>query len=212
MLSRTFQAGSARRIVARRLAGAAFATAMAMSMVSCSSTTRTGEGPVYLTITSLQASPGGSAEASPETKLTSDVSVKGTAFEDVGTVTMTVGQKDITSPLSTNNAVTITRYRVVFRRGDGRNTPGVDVPYAFDGGVTFTVVDTPVSASFVLVRAQAKLEPPLLNLRGGGGSVALSTIAEVTFYGHDQTGHEVTVTGSISANFADYADEDTSAS
>ena len=28
----------------------------------------------------------------------------------------------------------MTRYRVEFRRTDGRNTPGVDVPYGFDGG------------------------------------------------------------------------------
>ena len=28
-----------------------------------------------------------------------------------------------------NNEVTITRYRVIYRRADGRNTPGVDVPY-----------------------------------------------------------------------------------
>ena len=31
--------------------------------------------------------------------------------------------------------VTLTRYRVDFRRTDGRNTPGVDVPYGFDGGL-----------------------------------------------------------------------------
>ena len=43
-------------------------------------------------------------------------------------------------------------------------------------------------------------------LRGLGGSVLISTIANVTFYGHDQTGIPVSVTGSISVNFADWAD------
>jgi hypothetical protein len=208
MLSRTFQDRSGRGSVARRLAGVAFVAAIAVPMASCSSTTRTGEGPVYLTITSLQATPGGDTGGTATTKLTSDVVTNGTAFEDLGSVSMVVGQKDITAPLTSNNAVTITRYRVVFKRADGRNAQGADVPYAFDGGVTFTVADTPASATFVLVRAQAKLEPPLVNLRGGGGAIAISTIADVTFYGHDQTGHEVTATGSISVNFADYGDPD----
>ena len=37
------------------------------------------------------------------------------------------------------NQVTFTRYRVVYRRTDGRNAPGVDVPFPFDSAVTFTV-------------------------------------------------------------------------
>jgi len=34
----------------------------------------------------------------------------------------------------------------------------------------------------------------------------ISTIAHVTFYGKDQNGNEVSVTGSISVNFADWGD------
>ena len=34
----------------------------------------------------------------------------------------------------------------------------------------------------------------------------ISTIAEVTFYGHDQTGREVQVQGLTSVNFADWGD------
>ena len=34
----------------------------------------------------------------------------------------------------------------------------------------------------------------------------ISTIADVTFFGKDQTGRDVTVTGSMSINFADWAD------
>ena len=40
-----------------------------------------------------------------------------------------------TRPTTPINAITLTRYRVDFRRTDGRNTPGVDVPYGFDGGL-----------------------------------------------------------------------------
>ena len=60
---------------------------------------------------------------------------------------------------------------------------------------------------FVLVRVQAKLEAPLMRAaRGCGGSAVISTIAEVTFYGQDQTGRESRCTGNIGVNFADWAD------
>ena len=39
---------------------------------------------------------------------------------------------------SDNSSMTITRYRVTYRRADGRNVPGIDVPYAFDGAATRT--------------------------------------------------------------------------
>jgi hypothetical protein len=110
-----------------------------------------------------------------------------------------------TSPSSTNQ-ITVTRYHITYVRADGRNTPGVDVPYPFDGAATGTVTASGSSLTFVLVRAQAKLEAPLKALVGGGGSVVLSTIAEVTLYGHDQAGNDVSVTGSISVNFADWGD------
>jgi hypothetical protein len=84
---------------------------------------------------------------------------------------------------------------VVFTRTDGRNTPGVDVPYPFEGGMTLTAIPGTVSGSFILVRAQAKIEAPLLALRGLGGQLMISTTAEVTFYGHDQAGNAVSATG-----------------
>jgi hypothetical protein len=214
MLSRTFLVRAAGSAAARRLAGVALVAAAALPAVSCSETVRTGSSPVYLTITQLAGKSGDTGTGS--TKLSSDVCIHPSnqpdvtscsVVEDVGTVTMVVGRKDITAPLTTNNLVTVSRYRVVFVRADGRNTPGVDVPYPFDGGVTFTVGDSQTTASFVLVRAQAKLEPPLVNLANLGGSVAISTLAEVTFYGRDQVGNDVQVSGAISVNFADWADQ-----
>ena len=56
------------------------------------------------------------------------------------------------------------------------------------------------------MRIQAKLEPPLANLANGGAQNVISTIAEVTFFGRDQAGNEVSVTGSISVNFSDFGD------
>ena len=93
-----------------------------------------------------------------------------------------------------------------FVRSDGRNTQGVDVPYSFDGAVTGTISAVDTSLSFVLVRAQAKLEAPLMALRNAGGAMVISTIARVTFYGQDQAGNAVSVTASISVNFADWGD------
>ena len=43
-------------------------------------------------------------------------------------------------------------------------------------------------------------------MAGGGGAIAIMTIADVTFYGRDQAGNDVSVTGSITVNFADWAD------
>ena len=58
------------------------------------------------------------------------------------------------------------------------------MPYGFDGAFTITV---PASGSaqggFDIVRHQNKREPPLSNMRGGGGAQLLTVIAEVTFYG-----------------------------
>ncbi len=63
-----------------------------------------------------------------------------------------------------------------------------------------------VYAAFTLVRIQAKSESPLLALIGGGGAMAISTLAEITFYGTDQAGREVVATANISVNFADGGD------
>jgi hypothetical protein len=38
--------------------------------------------------------------------------------------------------------------------------------------------------------------------------VFIHTLAEVTFYGSDQAGNEVSVAGLISVNFGDFADPD----
>ena len=107
--------------------------------------------------------------------------------------------------VSPNQFITVDRYRVTYQRADGRNVPGVDVPYPFDGGMTVTVAGGEVTAGFNLVRVQAKQEAPLRALRNAGAGI-FSTIAEVTFFGHDQTGREVSVSGKLSVEFGDFAD------
>lgn len=189
---------------------------------SCGSAVQQGRSPSYVIINSLTAASGAKPQEFGNV-LASDVvtnvktTVGGvevlvpTVFADNGQASVTLALKDIgqgTTPASptSNNQITLTRYRVVFVRADGRNREGVDVPFAFDGAITHTVRTEPGTFGFTLVRIQAKEEAPLRALRGLGGAVTISTIAHVTFFGHDQTGTEVAVTGQISVNFADWGD------
>jgi hypothetical protein len=185
------------------------ATAAAVA-TSCGEVARTGRSPAFLIIDSLTASQG--EEDSFSGVLLSDVVTNGGVINDNGRVSLRVALKNpgtVTSPLgpSTLNEITINRYRVRYTRADGRNTPGVDVPHDFDGAFTVTVgAQGGGEGTFILVRHQAKREPPLRNMWDGGGARFLSVIAEVTFYGRDQAGNEAEATGNISINFADYAD------
>lgn len=198
-----------------------------LSTASCGSELlRTGRAPVMLVITQLDAHKGNESEF--VTPLLSDVEtfisvqIDGeqvrvpTIFNDIGRAQFRVEVKDQSSligspnPVTTSplNAITLTRYRVTFRRSDGRNTPGVDVPFGFDGAVTSTIQpETAGSVIFDLVRHASKMEPPLRQMIGGGGLNVISTIAEVTFFGRDQNGNEVTATGSLDVVFSDFGDE-----
>jgi hypothetical protein len=137
-----------------------------------------------------------------------------TIFEDSGRATMHLGLKDpgaLDLPLvpSPSNTITFTRYHVNYRRSDGRNTPGVDVPYPFDGGMTLALVGGNVSiGQMTMVRAQAKQEAPLKALVGSGGAISIATIGELTFYGADQAGRSVVAEGFINITFADWGDPD----
>jgi hypothetical protein len=203
--------GRARR--AFRAAGRmAAVAALAAPLASCTVGQTTGVSPAYLIINEL----GGASGAEPGSfggVLHSDVVTDGSIFEDPGQVNLSLALKDPgtaegpTTPTSMN-FITVTRYHVRYFRTDGRNTPGADVPYPFDGAMTATVGDAGATAGITLVRIQAKIESPLAALAAQGGELAISTIAEVTFYGKDQAGREVSVTGNISVTFADWADPD----
>jgi len=199
------------RIVRRTVAIAVLL--VAAGGLGCSKTVREGRSPAYLILEELEAASVTEADATPQFAqiLRSDVQTKGAVFEDLGQATFRLALKDIGNPANptaptTNNFITVNRYQVAYRRTDGRNTPGVDVPYPFEGAGTVTVGTDEVVLVFALVRIQAKLEPPLAQLVALGGAQAISTIADVTFYGRDQTGNDVVVNGSISVNFADWAD------
>lgn len=176
---------------------------------------RTGRSPVYLVVTAIDTKQGGGT-GNTGTVLQSDVSLDdGTVFNDNVTLTIRAELKNPLVAATAINNVTISRYRVNFRRSDGRNTPGVDVPYGFDGAVAVTIpAGAQSDVSLEIVRHQSKLEPPLKNIsafnaagdRSLGGAGFLSVIADVTVWGRDQNGNEVTATASIDVHFGQFGD------
>lgn len=188
----------------------------------CGEVARTGRAPVQIVLEVLEAASGAQPEEFGGTLFSDVITVvqrtvggqqvdSPTVFSDVGRVRMRLilkdqGHPNLTAPTpSPLNQVTITRYRVVYRRADGRNTPGVDVPFPFDSALTFTIpADSFIQAGFEIVRHTAKQESPLREL--GAGGVNIATIAEVTFWGRDQTGNEISVSGQIGIVFANFGD------
>ena len=170
---------------------------------ACGEFTREGRSPVVLVVDSLFVN-------DDQGTLNSDVLTKGSTLNDMAEVQMRVILKDPGAPgVTVNptllNAVTITRYRVEYRRTDGRSVQGVDVPYAFDSAMTITVPsDGTGTTTFQLVRHSAKEESPLRALSSNFDII--STIATVTFYGHDQAGNDISATALIGIDFADFAD------
>ena len=208
------------RIMNRILAGAAIAI-VAAATVSCGDVVRSSRSPVFLVIDTLGGARGPSTTIG--STLSSDVitnvttpapctvdSPCPTIFADVGEATLRIVPKDIgpaATPAtpSTNNEVTITRVHIAYRRADGRNVEGRDVPYAFDGAATGTVpASGTLKLGFLLVRVIAKAESPLVQLQSNG--IIITTIGDVTFYGQDRVGNDVSVTGSIQIEFGNFGD------
>jgi hypothetical protein len=193
--------------------------AMLAAMVSCGDVVRQGRSPGVLVMNSLQAASGGGHNANTMGSfLQSDVIVLlttpapcssatpcPTIFSDNGSASVSLVMKDVSVTPTSNNQVTISSYSVSYRRNDGRNTPGVDVPFPFSGAVTTTVVPGGTATiGFEIVRHVAKLESPLVQLATNPDII--TTIADVTFYGKDLVGNDITVTGSIQIDFGNFGD------
>lgn len=195
---------------------------IAGAAASCGNVSRTGRSPAYLVVVSMQAAQGNK----PTTLggiLTSDVITNVTSpapcstatpcptvFNDIGQAVLSLSLKDagsatVPSTPTPNNAITVDRIHIEYVRADGRNTPGVDVPWPWDAGVTVTVPTSGTATfTFELVRHAAKEEAPLVLLKTS--ATIITTLARVTFYGHDQAGNEVNVTGTIQVDFGNFGD------
>jgi hypothetical protein len=192
------------------------AVAMSAVMAGCGGEfVRDSHSPVRLVITNLESKEQHTLLSDVITMVTSPAPCT-TEFpcpavlNDMAVVSLSIVLRDPGSPASPNspsllNQVTVNRYRVKYRRADGHNVPGVDLPYDFDSAFTMTVPATGVGeAAFQIVRHSAKEEAPLRALRFTGDII--STIAEVTFYGRDQAGNEISATSFMGVDFGDFAD------
>jgi hypothetical protein len=191
--------------------------ALLVTSTGCGDVVRQGRSPAFLVIDTLTAARG-STPANFSATLSSDVitnvttplpcSVTApcrTTFNDLGRAVLSMAMKDATLQPTTNNQMTIRRYRVDYSRSDGRNVPGRDVPYGFDGALTATIpAGGAATVGFEIVRNVAKEEAPLVQLINGANF--LDTIVTITFYGTDQVGNAVSVTGSILVTFGNFAD------
>ena len=211
----------------RPVIGSVAAIALLAGSVSCGNVAEQGKAPVTVIIDSMEAA-SGAEPGNMRGFLLSDVqtlveqSVNGETvrvpviFNDLARASMRLIAKDAGNTQNALaptpwNAVTINRYHINFIRADGRNTPGVDVPFPVDGAVTVTLGSAAVAVPFEIVRHQMKVEQPLRSLASvngsfGGSRLFISTIAEITFYGVDQVGNAVQAKGTISVSFSDYAD------
>jgi hypothetical protein len=116
---------------------------------------------------------------------------------------------DPTSSLgpSQYNDIIVDRYVVRYSRIEGKNQEGVDVPYSFEGSLSAMVkIDSTADISFPIVRAAAKLEPPLVNMATTNAEGVLQITARVDFYGHDMMNKKVTATGYLAIFFANWPD------
>jgi hypothetical protein len=146
--------------------------------------------------------------------LSSDVFTKGSVVANNVELAIAVRFKNpnIETVPQIPSAVIIERYEVKYRRSDGRGVEGQDVPYSISGNIN-AGYDVKTSGTDPLtievVRAQAKLEPPLRNLRGIlpgttlGGAYIVTMFADITLHGRTISGQAVTATGSLQIDFAD---------
>jgi hypothetical protein len=175
---------------------------------------------MILRIEQIVATPGGAGSAGPI--LHSDVCCAITT--DTAALTVALLRTNPTAPTTAVEDLTLTRYEVVYTRTDGHNVEGVDVPYRITGplalNVTSPAASTVITTKITIdvVRAQAKLEPPLANLRknsnfvltGGsaaGGDIFITTIAHITIFGTTTNGHNLSASTDLEITFADWSGE-----
>jgi len=173
----------------------------ALAMVGCTPDfAKNGDAPVVLLMTGIN-------DGAP---LDSDVEISnGAVCPDFVTLRL---ENHFKNPNVTatgfRHDFTVERYEVRYFRSDGRNTEGVDVPYRISGNVAQEVLEeSAATLSLEVVRRQAKLEPPLMNLRHNGGAIIVTTFAEITLHARTTTGQTTNpVTARLQIDFADFGD------
>ena len=184
---------------------------LAIGLTSCNPVENESESASMLIIERMQ---GTNVEGQISDYVQSDVYVQkegeatGTIIADIGRATVSCKMLAPAPPLgsSTWNDILVNRYVVSYSRVDGRNTPGVDVPYPFEGSISAVIkIGFSQDIAFVIVREVAKAEPPLINLRTNGAEGVIQVTAKVEFFGNDLANKKVKATGTIPIFFANYA-------
>ena len=134
-----------------------------------------------------------------------------TVIADIAAATFRVESLDPAPVMGASiyHDVMLDRYTVSYTRTDGKNNPGTDVPYPFEGSLSAVVpLGQATTVSIVVVREAAKLEPPLIKLVDLGAEMVLTATAKIDFYGHDLANNKVKATGYLTIYFANYAEEE----
>ncbi len=125
---------------------------------------------------------------------------------DIVSCTLEAKLKDPVPPgggISQYTSIQVTRYSVQYALPTGGGTPGVDVPYDFEGSLSVLIeTGSSIAVDIVLVRADAKQNPPLIGLRGT--TTIIQNVATITFYGNDMDSNPVQTSGKLTVYFADY--------
>lgn len=194
---------------------------IALLAVACTQVedkTRSGS---LLVVESVQGEPGGQGGESGDVLL-SDVCDNAddlpqdpefcTVFNDNATVGFSneylqIGPGSGAGAPSFLNDIIVDQYRVDYLRPNNRNTPGIDVPFPIDGKMNARIdVNAIGSASIVVVRHEAKREPPLSELAFGFGEGVITATAQMQFFGSDIAGHAVSALGYLEIQFANYGE------
>ncbi len=123
-------------------------------------------------------------------------------------MTLTVRNKNPQLVAGSQGDVLIQQYEIRYRRSDGRDAEGIDVPHTVAGGIASSVlVDAQTTIPIEVVRRQAKLEPPLSGITGFD---IVTMIAEITITGRTVSGDSVSATGNLQIDFANYGDNNDS--
>jgi hypothetical protein len=192
-----------------------------LTYVACTEVEDNTRSASLLTVSQVVGAPGSPGETAG-TPLLSDVCDNpNDASQDPDTCTVFNDNADVTldndflqigpgsgvgSPGFINDIVA-TQYRIDYVRPNGRNTPGIDVPFGIDGTMDIRVpVNGTKTVSILVVRHQAKREPPLSEITTGEGETVITANALIQVFGHDIAGRTVNATGFLEIHWANYGE------
>jgi len=167
---------------------------------------RQGNGDVLLVMNATAASGAGNGGG---TVLISDVRDPSVSNDNVSLTVQSIVKNPNLVTTGLVNDVILRRYTVRYYRADGRSIEGVDVPYAISGEMNTRVeAGGSTTTSIIVVRHQAKVEPPLMNIVGAfGGQQIVTMAAEISVFGETISGRTVSAIGRIEIVFADFANQ-----